>query len=218
MTQLRYIYRSCELFDQGYWDEAIRIGTHLRVILHPGGGNKKSLFQHLGVNRNIKLLSTVGSVSPYATMYQGMGGFEYDGTTGTSKFYPPLGDTPFAYEMKFHEWYEQVVYILPPQVPSEGPVPPGLADEPSLVLRRKDIILTAVNKDGGAHVDVELTPEYERLSAPGAVGVWVGWVEGGEDRTPITGAHFVCLRQMGYELLHSPGMGALLGEPEHQSA
>jgi len=120
--------------------------------------------------------------------------------------------------MKFHDWWEQIVYILAPQVPSEGPVPPGLADEPSLVLRRNDIILTAANKDGGAHVEAELTPEYERLSAPGAIGEWVGTIDGVEHRTPITGAHFVCLRQMGYEILHSPGIGALLGEPIHQSA
>jgi len=70
-TQLRYIHRSCELFDQGYWDEAIRIGTSLRIILNNGGGNKKSLLQHLGVNRKIKLLSTCGPVSPNAIEYQG---------------------------------------------------------------------------------------------------------------------------------------------------
>lgn len=219
-TQLRYIHRSCELFDQGYWDEAILIATRLRVILHPGGGDKKSLLQHLGANRKIKLLSTCDPAPPNAIMYQGMGGFEYksDGVTQTAKFYAPLGDTPSAREIKFHEWYEQVVYVLPPQVPSEGPVPPGLADEPSLVLRRKNIILTAVNKDGGAHVGAELTPEYERLSAPGAVGNWVGVVDGVEHTTPITGAHFVCLRQMGYEILHSPGIGALLGEPALQNS
>ncbi len=220
VTQLRYIHRSCELFDQGYWDEAIRIATQLRVILSPGGGSKKSLLQHLGVNRNVKLLSTCGPVSPNAVMYQGMGSFEYrsDGVTQTSKFYAPLDDTPLAYEMKLHEWWEQVVYVLPPPIPSEGPVPPALADEPSTVLQRKSIILTAANKDGGAHIDAELTPEYERLAAPGAVGEWVGVVDGVEQRTPIIGAHFVCLRQMGYEILRSPGLGALLGEPVDQSA
>jgi len=62
-----------------------------------------------------------------------------------------------------------------------------------------------------------ITPEYEHLAAPGAAGAWVVEIDGAEQVTPIVGAHYVCLRQMGYEILHSPGIGALLGEPAHQS-
>ena len=195
-TQLRFIQRSCEVFDQGHWDEAIRIATQLRIILNPGGGNKKSLLQHLGINWQIKLLSTCHGASPGTLLYQGMGSFEYksDGVNVSMRFYAPLGDTPVAYEMKAQEWWDQIVYVLPPET----------ADKPSLVLRRKDIILTAANKDGGAHFDAMLTPEYEQLAAPGAVGEWVSVIDRVEQRTPIIGAHFVCLRQMGYEVLHSP--------------
>ena len=126
-TQLRFIQRSCEVFDQGHWDEAIRIATQLRIILNPGGGNKKSLLQHLGINRQIKLLSTCHGASP------GMGSFEYksDGVNVSMRFYASLGDTPVAYEMKAQEWWDQIVYVLPPET----------ADKPSLVLRRKDISL-----------------------------------------------------------------------------
>ncbi len=203
-TQLRFIQRSCEIFDQGYWDEAIRIATQLRIILNPGSGNKKSLLQHLGVNRQIKLLSTCEGASPNAVSYQGMGAFEYksDGVATTMKFYAPLDNIPvsWASEMKVHEWWDQIVYVLAPQA----------VDQSSLVLRRKDIILTAANKDGGAHFDAMLTPEYEQLATPGAVGEWVSVVDGVEQRTPIIGAHFVCLRQMGYEILHSPELLALI--------
>lgn len=62
-----------------------------------------------------------------------------------------------------------------------------------------------------AHFDAMLTPEYERLAAPRAVGEWVSMVDGVEQRTPIIGAHFVCLRQMGYEVLHSPALLELFG-------
>ena len=104
-TQLRFIQRSCEVFDQGHWDEAIRIATQLRIILNPGGGNKKSLLQHLGINRQIKLLSTCHGASPGTLLYQGMGSFEYnsDGVNVSMRFYAPLGDTPVAYEMKAQE-------------------------------------------------------------------------------------------------------------------
>lgn len=200
-TQLRYIQRSCEIFDRGDWDEAIRIATQLRIILNAGDGSKKSLLQHLGVNRKIKLLSTSEGTSPNAIMYQGMGSFEYksDGAETTMKFYASLDDTPIAYEMEAYDWWEQIVYVLPPES----------ADQTSLVLRRKDIILAAANKDGGAHFDAMLMPEYEQLAAPGAVGEWVVNINGVEQRTPIIGAHFVCLRQMGHEILHSPELLAL---------
>ncbi|MBA3471762.1 MAG: hypothetical protein H0T57_00800 [Rubrobacter sp.] len=116
------------------------------------------------------------------------------------RFYAPLDDTPVPYEMRAQDWWEQIVYVLPPEN----------VDEPSLVLQRKDIIMTAANKDGGAHFDAMLTPEYEQLAAPGAVGEWVSVVDGVEQKTPIAGAHYVCLRQMGYEVLHSPALSTLL--------
>lgn len=199
-TQLRYIQRSCEAFDRGHWDEAIRIATQLRVIFNSGGGSKKSLLQHLGVNRSLKLLSTCGGAPPEAIMYRGMGSYQYssDGTTRVDSFYPPLDDTPHAYEMKFHEWWDQVVYVLPPKATR---------------LRRRDIVLTAANKDGGAHFDENLTPGYEQLAAPGTGGRWVSVVDGVEQITDFIGTHFVCLRQMGYEVLHSSNLLALLDPP-----
>lgn len=201
-TQLRYIHRSCEIFDQGHWDEAIRIATQLRIILYQGSGKNKSLLQRLGVQGRVKLLSTVRPVPPTVIMFQGMGTMEYssDGTTQTMRFFPGLDDTSFKAEMRQHDWWEQLVWA-----------------HNDVHLRRKDIVLTAAHKDGGAHFD-DLTPEYEHLAAPGAAGEWVGTVDGVEHRTPIMGAHFVCLRQMGYEILHSPGIRALLGEPAHQSS
>jgi len=33
--------------------------------------------------------------------------------------------------------------------------------------RERDIVLVAANKDGGAHVDTELTPQYESLKQRG---------------------------------------------------
>lgn len=201
-TQLGFIQRSCEIFDRGERDEAIRIATQLRVILNPGGGSKKSLLQHLGVHKRIKLLSTCPGVSSNASPFQGMGSFRYesDGINTSRVFYAPLENAPVAYEMKLREWWNQIVYVLPSTSPAE----------PNPVLRRRDIILSAVNKDGGAHFDAVLPLEYEQLAAPGAVNGWVTELDGVEHTTPTVGAHFVCLRQMGYEVLHSPGLFALM--------
>ncbi len=192
-TQLRYIHRSCQIFDQGHWDEAIRIATQLRIILYQGSGKNKSLLQRLGVQGRVKLLSTVHPVSPTTIMFHGMGTMEFgsDGTTQTTNFFPGLDDTSFKAEMRQHDWWEQLVWV-----------------DNDVKLRRKDIILTAAHKDGGAHFD-DLTPEYEHLAAPGAAGAWMVEIDGVEHVTPIIGAHYVCLRQMGYEILHSRELMAL---------
>jgi hypothetical protein len=69
---------------------------------------------------------------------------------------------------------------------------------------RYDIVTNVANKDGGAHIDPILTPEYERLSADGSLGSLVGRTEEGERSvTPIKDAHFTALRQIGFELLDS---------------
>jgi hypothetical protein len=57
--QLRFIQRSCEAFDQGAEDEAIRIATSLRIIFH----NTKmsvSLVTHLGLGGKKILSSSPG--------------------------------------------------------------------------------------------------------------------------------------------------------------
>jgi hypothetical protein len=200
--QLRYIDRSCQIFDQGHWDEAIRIATQLRVILHQGSGKYKSLLQRLGVQNKVRLLSTCAPTASEKTlMYHGMGFFEYnsDGETATMSFCPNLGEGPYNAQMHLHEWWDQIVYVLPARTHQESP----------FVLRRKDIILTAANKDGGAHFD-DLTPEYKRLAAPATTSSFVGTVDGVDPSTPIVGVHFVCLRQMGYEILQSAGLLSLL--------
>jgi hypothetical protein len=200
--QLRYIDRSCQIFDQGHGDEAIRIATQLRVILHQGSGKYKSLLQHLGTQKGTRLLSTCErNVGPDAVMYHGMGQMQYksDGETVEMTYYPSLGDVPNMVELPVHEWWNQVVWVDTP------------VNAPKVVLRRKDVILAAANKDGGAHFD-ELTPEYGHLATPGVAGSFTYTEAGARRFIPIPGTHFVCLRQMGYEILHSPGLIALLPE------
>ena len=81
-------------------------------------------------------------------------------------------------------------------------------------LRRRDIILAAANKDGGAHVDEKLEPNYERLAASGALGMYANRITVGDGTVvnlpPIRDAHLIYLRQMGYEVLHSYDFRLLL--------
>lgn len=50
-------------------------------------------------------------------MYQGMGSFEHksDGANVTMRFYAPLDDTPVAYEIEAHEWWDEIVICTAPK-------------------------------------------------------------------------------------------------------
>jgi hypothetical protein len=82
------------------------------------------------------------------------------------------------------QWWNQFIFVL----------------DGKTRLTRKDVVLAAADKHGGAHVDTALTPEYERLISSHDLG---SWVVNGAEPVPIEGHHYVALRQMGYEVLHS---------------
>ena len=99
-----------------------------------------------------------------------------------------------------------------------------LFPEGPMFLSRRDIVLAAANKDGGAHVDLDKPQKYRKLEAsqhklfrPAAAG---------QSLTPdsptlmdyelhgftVKDAHFCCLRQMAYELLLSEELLGLCGK------
>jgi hypothetical protein len=110
--------------------------------------------------------------------------------THVTTYLPKLGGGTFYETMPVERWWEQTVFVL---------------DHDTWV-SRKEVVLTAADKDGGAHVDESLTPTYERLVKGGDLGFFVD-THGTE--MPIGNHHYVALRQMGYELLNSPELLAL---------
>lgn len=195
--QLHFIERSCDAYDQGYTDEAIRISTQIRVILNPGGKKSRSLLQYLNSGR-IPLLTTSEGAPERSDLveYIGMGSlrFSSDGQTATDKYFPGLGEAIYHKYIRADRWWKQVVLF------TEG-----------TRYSRETIVRDAANKDGGAHVAATLTPEYERLITPGGIGDLVEVSGGVETVTPISDVHFVCIRQMAYELLNSPELLKLPG-------
>jgi hypothetical protein len=57
--QLGFLWRSCQAYDEGYIDEAVRIATVIRVLIHDTQAST-SLLKHLDAE-NILLSSTVVS-------------------------------------------------------------------------------------------------------------------------------------------------------------
>jgi hypothetical protein len=174
--QLTFVQNSCDAYDRGQIEEAIRIGTSLRVILHDTR-NSISLLTHLG-SKDIDLLSTcpVQEIKANTIFFDCFSGFSAQGVK------PKLGVTSSKIGLPALDWWDQIV----------------IGRNPDQYLTRKVIALTAANKDGGAHVDAKLPDEYNQLIH----GIW-GKLSL-EGTFPLADQHLLCLRQMGYEILNSP--------------
>jgi len=174
--QLTFIKNSCDAYDRGETVEAVRIGTSLRVLLHDTS-KSTSLLTHLGA-KQVPMLSTakIRDSIAYGTAFDGLAGFPGPQAK--------LGNSSTLIELPAVQWWEQLVI--------------GLGRGRNL--SRAVIALTAANKDGGAHVDPDLPPEYLAL----VDGVWTKVGAG-----PVGGHHLLYLRQMGYETLNSPRLVAL---------
>ncbi len=191
--QLGFLRRSCESYDAGHTDESVRIATVIRVLVHDTN-NSTSLLTHLGA-MNVKLSSTVGDLPRSNTaMLSGMGRLTITtGPAASATWKASTSSDSIKTELPVSEWWNQIVYIL------------GKAR-----CSRKDLVLAAANKDGGAHVDAALTADYETLMTSGERGFF-HYSPTGEMGTfqPIMDAHLVYIRQMGHELLNTPDLLAL---------
>lgn len=178
--QLDFIDRSCKLYDEGYEDEAIRIATTIRVIMHDTRSST-SILQHLD-SKNINVLTQSSSVLLGGEVF-----FLNMGLIQSGKYVPNFGKGAIKKYISLDDWWNQIAFIL----------------DDSLQLTKKDIVLTAANKDGGAHVDSSIPLAYEELikfGNPNGVDTELGNHFKEEN---VINAHFTALRQMGYELLKS---------------
>jgi len=190
--QLGFLRRSCDSYDDGYTDEAIRIATTIRVLIHDTKSST-SLLKHLGA-LNIKLSSTVmGNHLPNAVMLMGMGRLRIVGG-GSTTWEAATAPDAIKTQLTVSDWWNQIVYILGKNQAS-----------------RKTLILAAANKDGGAHVDATLTTEYESLMNTGQRGFFhYSPTNETHNFQPVMDAHLVYLRQMGFEILSSPELSGLV--------
>ena len=208
--QLRYIETSAREYDQGNKEEAIRIATNLRVIFHNTAAST-SLLAHLQA-RLTKIMTTLGGPPYPRDSFLPMGSirinmknqhvhskdclcYEPLELSKQPTFEPWLDKKPLARQVQATDWWSSEPVII-------------LHGRKSL---RKDVVLWAANKDGGAHVDAALPEDYLHLSSCISVAVHV---PGGEDEK-VEGkpddVHFALLRQMAHEVLRSPELHKLAG-------
>lgn len=182
--QLGFLARSCQAFDAGNHDEAIRIATVVRVLIHQTK-NCTSLLKHLGAT-TINLLTTSKGATPNTLMLFSMGTIAIQGD-GRNDYSPTLDDSPYKDFVPVSKWWDQIVLV-----------------QNNMRLSRRKIVLGAADQDGGAHVDAKLNAEYYALTQAGFVGSVSNFSNTKHSAHPLENTHFVCLRQIGYELLNSP--------------
>lgn len=112
-----------------------------------------------------------------------------NGGKATAIYMPKLGDSSSNLQsLRCDMWWQQVVYA-------------------NVQATRKDIVLGAANKDGGAHVDFDVSDQYA-AARKGSMTVR-HTVDGEVKVVDLQDSHLADLRQMAYELLISPELAAL---------
>ncbi len=182
--QLQFLESSCEGYDAGRKDEAIRIATVLRILFHQTS-RSTSLLTHLQAPY-VKLLSTCERIPPGRTFWPNLTVIKISPVIRMAEFSPKLDTARTKTFVSFGKWWRyEKVYLIG-----------------NLDLNRRELVLSAAHTDGGAHVAHALDPQYEDLLNGAGAKMTLNLPEGDED-IPFKYGHLAALRQMGYEVLNS---------------
>lgn len=194
--QLTFLCSSCASYHTGNKREAVRIATIVRILLHDHRRSSVSLLTHLEAKQRISLSSSVeGDPHPNAPFLTTMvrTRISADATGKASTTYGAPFDPKNLLTMSVDAWWKQVVYIL-------GQVR----------CTRKSLVLDAADKDGGAHVDATLAPDYATIATTGERGWWhYSPTSDPNNMQPVRDVHLIYLRQIGFEIMNSPELLAL---------
>lgn len=186
--QLEYLRRSCELYDAGHLDEAVRLAVVIRVLVHDTK-NSKSLLRQMRVKEQVKLVTSFGLSEKLPGNFQPVSILPLfvSSTEGGTAAPFPIPIPPIL--MAVNEWWEEVVWMQ------------------KSTLTRQKIILGTANKEGGAHVQAA-APEIIQELREGLSQVRSLKINGVEVGTPEN-YHLILIRQFAHELLNSESLTAL---------
>lgn len=184
---ISFIKSSCKAYDAGEKIEALRIAVSLRVLFHDTK-NSTSLLKHLGIKDTIQIYSTIGT------------GKNHEQLKGKRLISIPLMISPFGVSAPLgtprkstlcssSDWWNEVVMVQDNQ------------------FSRKDIVLSAANQDGGAHVDSE--PNEKTVELKAGIGTLTTFKTGSSVTEELTDHHFPLLRQFAHEILQSENLMAI---------
>lgn len=195
-TQLKFLERSFETFDKGIdrEDEAIRISTHIRVLVHDTKNSTSALTQ-LKL-KNIDFFSFIPKFErptlPEGEMYDQSQGFYiplapmvFGGNyrNGTYLNINDGGNIP-TISLSFDDWWSEIVLRMN-----------GHA------FTRERLVLSVANKLGGTHIDKTIPKELYEIFKKDFLPLTVSF--DGYEGYPLNNAIYPTIRAIGEELHYS---------------
>jgi len=178
---LSQLLRSANDYDAGHRDEGRRMALAIRLLVHDTG-RQTSLLRHLKLKDRISYYDTQGShlgllSLVFAVEGEGVGDVRIDARLDQQPSSPKSEMQPFD------PWWTT----------------PVIRDESGNLYSRSDIVLFLADQDGGAHVDLKVSPELIRLTT----GQAVDWRKWSPERMSefIDGIELAIARQVAHELL-----------------
>lgn len=194
--QLSFLELSSDAFDNGHDGEAKRLAVTIRVLVHDTNASR-SLLGQLGRLQSQKFVDTAFPQVPgtFGT-YSGLLSISTAGAT--AKYTPHLDHTlSTTQKIPFTEWWEkQPVFI----------------DGSKRKISRKDLVLTAANQDGGAHIDPALNETYAELAKKNSLEWFSGAID--ESLSPIPAPERAAIRQIAHEILKTLKPGYAKNNPQ----
>jgi len=219
LRQVKFLNSSAKLFDAGDHDEANRLATTLRVLLHDTE-NSKSLLGQLGIKEKLRFVDTglyrarlddamnkwaqqkcpgwvIAAIKPGEAGLVEIG-INPDGMAGWKA---PLR------EQRLHPLDPKASAFLSPQPFDAWWKTPLVEDSKLKQFSRMDLVLIMANQDGGAHVDPKLDKDYSDLCED-YLGVQMGF--GDPDKMmdiypalppAANNVAFASVRQIAYEVI-----------------
>jgi hypothetical protein len=174
--QIGALQRSVLLYDEGYQLEAKRISVILRVMLH--SGKDPSLLKRLGLD-DMDVVDSAPQFDPQDLMpFHGLVSLVIE--KGEVFYNARLDNQSPDVMTPFVNWWNATVF----------------SDKQNRQMSRKDVVLTAANQDGGAHVDGALRADYAALRYENSLG----WLTG-QESPPSNDPGYAAIRQIAHEIL-----------------
>jgi len=177
--QISFLEASANSFDTGAEEEAKRLAVAIRILVHDTTSSHSLLGQ---MRKKIEFFDTAKDLDPNNMLAHG-GLITILTGPYQSRYIPMLDNFPpkSVKLIDFESWWNKPVFV----------------DKQGQKLTRKDLILTAANQDGGAHVDPSLDKTYANLSRNG-LGLIVNH---GTGEKIMDKPERVAIRQIAHEVL-----------------
>lgn len=184
-NQVRFLKNSSDAYDAGFEDEAQRLATTIRVLMHDTK-RSTSLLTHLDCKQRIFFVSSTSQYIP-TNLAPYLAFLVLRTTVGHGGEYIPLCRTDLQTPnkwLRFDDWWNEIVI-----------------DDKKSIFTRKDIILNISNKDGGAHIDSKLDTDYAELTRNNSIG-WE-YLDNGVRKPFDNNPAYAVVRQVVHEVLLS---------------